>query len=138
MVIDTSALLAILLNEPERPSFIDAMEAADARHLSVASFVEASMVIEGRHGAEGIRDLDRFLQYADVELAPVNQEQGKLAREAFRRFGKGRHPARLNFGDCFGYALATARGEALLFKGDDFSLTDVVRAIAPPSNERAN
>lgn len=132
MVIDTSALVAILQKEPERRAFIDAIEAADSRLMSVATFVEMSMVIEARHGAEGLRDLDHFISRAGIELVPVDVEQGRLARNAFRRFGKGRHRAGLNYGDCFSYALATAVGEPLLFKGDDFGQTDVVAVASSP------
>lgn len=125
MVIDTSALVAILQREPERRSFIEAIEAADARLMSVATFVEIAIVIDARHGAEGVRDLDHFIARAGIELVPVDAEHGSLAREAFSRFGKGRHRAGLNYGDCFSYALATSAGEPLLFKGDDFLHTDV-------------
>jgi len=131
MVIDTSALLAILQDEAERRAFNEAMETADSRSLSVASFVEISIVIEARHGAEGIRHLDRFLDRANVTVVPMDLEQGRLARQAFSRFGKGRHEAGLNFGDCFSYALAQVLGEPLLFKGEDFSRTDIVRYQPP-------
>jgi ribonuclease VapC len=131
MVLDTSALLAILQDEPERRSFNEAIEAADSRSLSVASLVEVSIVIEARHGAEGVRHLDRFLDRAAVRVVPVDLEQGRLARLAFSRFGKGRHAAALNFGDCFSYALAQALGEPLLCKGDDFHRTDV-NVCRPP------
>lgn len=127
MVIDTSALLAILQDEAERRAFNEAIEAADSRSLSVASFVEASIVIEARYGAEGTRHLDRFIDRAGVTLVPVDVEQGKLARQAFSRFGKGRHEAGLNFGDCFAYALAQVLGEPLLHKGEDFTRTDISR-----------
>ena len=125
MVIDTSALVAILQREPERRAFIEAIEAADARLMSVATFVEISIVVEARYGAEGLRDLDHFVARADIELIPVDAGQGTLARGAFSRFGKGRHRAGLNYGDCFSYALAISTGEPLLFKGDDFVHTDV-------------
>jgi ribonuclease VapC len=127
MVIDTSALLAILQDEPERRAYNEAIEAADSRSLSVASLVEISIVIETRYGAEGVRHLDRFIDRASVKVVAVDAEQGKLARQAFSRFGKGRHPAGLNFGDCFSYALAQAFGEPLLYKGAAFSQTDVAR-----------
>jgi ribonuclease VapC len=126
MVIDTSAILAILQNEPERRAFNEAIEAADSRAMSVASFVETSIVIEVRYGAEGLRDLDLFLDRAGIELVPVDAEQAREARLAFSRFGKGRHAAGLNFGDCFTYALAKVRREPLLFKGTDFTQTDVL------------
>jgi ribonuclease VapC len=126
MVIDTSALLAILQGEPERRSFLEAIEAADSVRLSVAGFVEASIVIESRYGAEGRRDLDRLLARAGVELIAVDAEQGEVARGAFSRFGKGRHRAALNYGDCFAYAISTVLGEPLLCKGNDFIHTDVL------------
>ena len=125
MVIDTSALVAILYGEAERRLFIEAIEAADVRLLSVATFVEICIVIEARHGAEGVRDLDHFIARAGIELLPLDAEVGKLACGAFSRFGKGRHRAGLNYGDCFSYALAISTGEPLLFKGDDFAHTDV-------------
>lgn len=125
MVIDTSALVAILRNEPERPMFIEAIEATDSRRMSAATFVEISVVVESRHGAEGLRDLDLFLTTAGIDLVSVDSEQAHMARRAFTRFGKGRHRAELNYGDCFSYALAIVVGEPLLFKGDDFGHTDV-------------
>src|SRR5690349_16196216 len=125
MVIDTSALLAILQREPERRRFLEAIESADSIRMSVASFVEASLVIESRDGSEGLRDFDRFIARAGIELIPVDLEQGQLARSAFSRFGKGRHRAGLNFGDCFSYAAAIQLREPLLAKGDDFIHTDV-------------
>lgn len=128
MVIDSSAILAILQDEPERRPFNEAIEAAESRLMSVASFVETSIVTEVRFGADGVRDLDLFLSKAEVELVPVDTEQAQLARLAFRQYGKGRHPAALNFGDCFTYALAKLENEVLLYKGEDFSHTDLVRA----------
>ena len=129
MVIDTSALLAILQNEPERSAYNRAIELADTRTLSTASFVELSMVIESRYGPEGTRDLDLFLSRANIELIPVSSDQAYVALQAFRQYGKGRHPAGLNFGDCFSYALAKSLGEPLLFKGNDFSQTDLTQAV---------
>ena len=128
MVIDTSAVLAILRNEPERRRFNQAIEADATRLMSVASFVEASMVMEARHGYDGIRDLDLFLARAEIELVPVDVNQSHIARQAFRRYGKGRHQAALNFGNCFTYALAKTTEEPLLFKGNDFSQTDIEAA----------
>ena len=125
MVIDTSALVAILQRGPERRAFIEAIEAADARLMSAATFVEISIVIEVRHGAEGLRDLDHFIGRAGIEIVAVDADHGNVARSAFSRFGKGRHRAGLNYGDCFSYALAISTGEPLLFKGDDFVHTDV-------------
>ncbi len=124
MLLDTSCILAIFQREPERRSFIEAIEAADTVRMSVATFVETSIVIESRYGAEGLLDLDRFISRAGIELVPVDIEQGRLARSAFSRFGKGRHRAGLNLGDCFSYAIAAGFNEPLLCKGDDFVHTD--------------
>ena len=126
MVIDTSALVAILQDEPERRAFNRAIEAAERLAMSAASFVEVSMIIESRFGTDGIRDLDLFIAKANIELVPVDAEQAHIARTAFRDYGKRRHRAGLNFGDCFSYALAKALDEPLLFKGRDFSSTDIV------------
>ncbi len=136
MVIDPSAILAILQDEPERRAFNETIEAAKERRLSTASFVELSLVIEVRLGTEGIRDLDLFLTTAGIDLVPFDANQARLAREAFRRFGNGRHPAGLNLGDCFSYALARAMDEPLLFKGKDFPRTDVVPAQVPAARPR--
>ena len=129
MVIDTSALLAILQNEPERRDFNEAIEEAASLRLSVANFVEASIVIETRFGAEGLRDLDLLIDCAGVNIVSVDVEQGKEARRAFGRFGKGHHAAGLNYGDCFAYALARVLDEPLLFKGNDFSQTDLTPVL---------
>jgi ribonuclease VapC len=133
MVLDTSGILAILQDEPERRRFNEAVEAAETRSLSTASFVECSMILESRYGADGVRDLDLFIAKAQVSLVPVDDEQADLAGRAFRKYGKGRHPAGLNFGDCFSYALAQALNEPLLFKGNDFNETDI--HIHPASAE---
>ena len=125
MVIDTSALVAILLNEPEAAAFAAAMEADSTRLLSAVSFLEAAIVIEARTGAPGARELDLILHRARVDIVPFDSEQAELARDAYRAYGKGRHPAGLNFGDCCSYALAMTSREPLLFKGDDFAKTDV-------------
>ena len=129
MVIDTSAIVAILQNEPERRTFNEAIESAASCSLSAASFVEASMILESRYGSDGIRSLDLLISKASVELAVVDSDQALIARDAFRRFGKGRHPASLNYGDCFSYALAKTLDAPLLFKGNDFSQTDIVAAV---------
>ena len=128
MVLDTSALVAILLNEPERLPFIRLIENAAVRRLSATSRVEATLVIEGRKRDPGRADLELFLAEAAVEIVPVMLEHVEIACAAFRRYGKGRHPAGLNFGDVFAYALAKATGEPLLFKGDDFARTDIASA----------
>lgn len=132
MVIDTSALLAILFAEPERRTFNEAIEAADSRVMSVATLVEVSIVIESRFGAEGLRDLDLFLDRAGIELVDMDAEQAYAARRAFSRFGKGRHSAGLNYGDCFAYALASVLGEPLLYKGTDFGQTDITPFVPLP------
>src|SRR5262249_29513398 len=99
MVIDTSALLAILQNEPERRKFNEAIEAAETRSMSTASFIEISMIVESRYGADGVRDLDLLIAKAKVLLVPVDEDQAHLARRGFQKYGKGRHPAGLNYGD---------------------------------------
>jgi ribonuclease VapC len=128
MVLDTSAIVAILLNEPERHRFVRLIEAAPVRQLSAASRVEATLVIEGRKRDAGRADLDLFLSEAEVEVVPVTLDHVEIACEAFRRYGRGRHPAGLNFGDVFAYALAKTTGEPLLLKGDDFARTDITSA----------
>ena len=125
MVIDTSALIAILQDEPERRVLNEAIEAAETCAMSAGSFLETSMVIESRYGPDGTRDLDLFISKARITLTSVDADQAYVARDAFRRYGKGRHPAGLNFGDCFAYALAKMLDEPLLFKGKDFVLTDI-------------
>jgi ribonuclease VapC len=125
MVIDSSALLAILQNEPERRAFNESIEAAEQVLLSTATFVEISMIVESRLGADGVRDLELFIAKARIKLIPVDEEQAHLAVHAFRRYGEGRHAAALNFGDCFAYALARALADSLLFKGNDFAQTDI-------------
>lgn len=128
MVIDSSALLAILLGEPEIRAFNQKIEADPTRLMSVASYLEAAIIIDDRLGPEGGRDLRFFLLEADIEIVPVTIEQADVAREAYRRYGRGNHPARLNFGDCFAYALAKISSEPVLFKGDDFAKTDLAPA----------
>jgi len=129
MIIDTSALLAIFQDEPERRKFNEIIAAKEERSISVASFVEVSIVVEARFASEGIRDLDHYLTTARIDIIPVDLEQGRLAREAYRLYGKGRHPAGLNFGDCFSYALAKSSARPLLYKGKDFSQTDIECAV---------
>lgn len=125
MALDTSAILAVLLDEPERPRLEWLLGENPARLVSAATLVEASMVLESRHGESGRRALDRMLDLYEVAIVAFDRDQAELARDAFRRFGKGRHPVALNHGDCFAYALAKATGEPLLFKGEDFSRTDI-------------
>ncbi len=131
MVIDSSALLAILQDEPERRALVEVIESADRRCLSVVNLVEASIVLETRRGPAAAQLLDALVERAGIEVMGVDLEQGALARRAFARYGKGRHSAGLNFGDCFAYALAQTLGDSLLFKGNDFSQTDVAPARLP-------
>jgi ribonuclease VapC len=125
MVIDTSAVLAILLGEPEQRQFNEKIEADPVRLMSAASYLETAIVIDDRFGHEGARDLRLFLTEGEVVIEPVTMDQAEVAREAYRQFGKGNHSAALNFGDCFAYALAKLTGEPLLFKGNDFTQTDL-------------
>src|SRR5919202_861918 len=129
MVIDTSALLAILLQEPEAERFTRAIVGAVTRLLSAGNLLKVGIVIQARYGDEGSRDLDLLVLKLRLEIAPVTEQQVRIARRAYRQYGKGRgHPAALNYGDCFAYALARDAGAPLLFKGDDFSFTDVATA----------
>ena len=125
MVIDTSALLAIFLAEPERASFLDRIAQAEIRLVSAATVVETGIVLEARLGDAASREFDLFLHRARLEIVPVDAGQAEAARAAWRRYGKGRHPAALNFGDCFTYALAHSSGEPLLAKGSDFPKTKI-------------
>lgn len=125
MVIDTSALLAIFMGEPERKRFLALITGAERRLISAANALEAGIVLEAKRGEAAGREFDLFLQRAQIEVVAVDFEQVEMARLAWRRYGKGRHPAALNFGDCFAYALAKISGEPLLAKGDDFSQTDL-------------
>ena len=126
MVLDTSALLAILLNEPEADLFRLAMETDPVRLVSAANLLETAIVIEARVGEAGGRELDLLVHKAAIDIVAVDTEQVDLARHGYRQFGKGRHAAGLNYGDCFAYALAQYSGEPLLFKGDDFRQTDIL------------
>lgn len=126
MVIDTSAVIACLFGESERASFVSAIGTDSVRLISVVGVVEASLVILGRKRVGGLADLQVFLDDGEIERVPVDGRQAEAAIEAFRRFGRGRHPARLNIGDCFAYALAKTTGEPLLYKGHDFAQTDIV------------
>jgi ribonuclease VapC len=128
MVIDTSALIALLLNEADATQIAAAIESASVRLLSAANYLETSIVIESRKGEVGGRELDLLLYRASIEVTPVDQDQAEIARQAWRRYGKGRHPAGLNYGDCFAYALARQRSLPLLYIGDDFARTDIPRA----------
>jgi ribonuclease VapC len=129
MVLDTSALLALLLDEPEAEVFRAAVEEDTTRLVSAATLLETALVIEARKGEPGGRELDMLIHKAEVVVVSVDAEHVSEARRAYRRFGKGRHAAGLNFGDVFAYALARTAGEPLLFKGDDFAKTDIGRVI---------
>jgi len=129
MVVDTSALVAILLREPDAERFAVALEEARVRLLSAVTRVELTFVIEGRKGEAGRADLERLLNDGEFEVAAVTPQQAMIAITAFRTYGKGRHPAGLNIGDCFSYALARATGHPLLFKGNDFTHTDIQPAL---------
>ncbi|WGZ93262.1 MAG: type II toxin-antitoxin system VapC family toxin [Candidatus Thiothrix putei] len=125
MVIDTSAIIAILLGEPETEALSKAILDDPKRLMSAFSLLECSIVIESRKGEAGGRELDLLLYRLQVEIVDMNAEQTQLAREGWRQFGKGRHRAALNIGDCCSYALAKYAGEPLLFKGDDFNHSDI-------------
>jgi ribonuclease VapC len=134
MVIDTSAILAIALNEPDAPE-VEARIADDPiRLISAATVLEATMVLETRLGDTGGRELDLWLLKVGAEIVPFDAEQADAARRAWRRYGKGHHATALNYGDCFSYALAVTRGEPLLFKGADFAKTDISRPGQATSN----
>ena len=130
MVIDTSALVAMLNDEPEAQRFEAAVEAEHVRLISAAAYVETAIVIETRFGEPGGRELDLWLHRAAVDLVAVDADQADAARLAFRMYGKGRHRGGLNYGDCFAYALAKVSGQPLLFKGDDFARTDIRAVLA--------
>jgi ribonuclease VapC len=125
MVIDSSALVAIFLREPEREFYLRQIVHATARHISAVTYVETGIVLEGRRGIAAEHEFERFLKQAAIEVVAVDAEQSAAALAAWRKFGKGRHPAGLNLGDCFSYALSRSTGEPLLAKGDDFAKTDV-------------
>jgi ribonuclease VapC len=129
MILDTSALAAILFGEPEAARYTQLIHDTDHCLISAANFVELAIVIEGQIGPDAGRQCDIFFRRAGILVEPVTVEQAHLARQAFLDFGKGRHAAGLNFGDCFAYALAKVTGEPLLFKGQDFSKTDVKAAV---------
>ena len=125
MIVDSSAILAVLNREDDADRYDDAIVTARNCRMSVANLLETFIVVESRGGAAAGRRFEAFLESAGIEPMPVTIEQLDAARRAWRRFGKGNHPAALNFGDCFAYALAEATGEPLLFKGDDFAKTDI-------------
>jgi len=131
MVVDTSALVAIVLGETDAETFLAALRgSADPVHLSATSAVETAIVVEARQGPDAARDLALLVDGLGISVQPVDPDQVPIAVAAWRRFGKGRHPAALNLGDCFSYALARTLGEPLLFKGEDFSQTDLASVLA--------
>ena len=129
MIVDSSAILAILFNEEDAESYARAITDADACRISAANFVEVAIVVEAQTKASGSRQFDAFFRRAGIVIEPVTEEQAHIARQAYTDFGKGRHKTGLNFGDCFAYALAKTTGETLLFKGEDFKKTDLASAI---------
>ena len=131
MIVDTSALIAILYKEPEHLQFIQLLHDAESWRISVANLLELAMVVESQVGSDAARQIDALFRRVGIVIEPVTVEHGMLARQAFLDYGKGRHKAGLNFGDCFSYALAKATGEPLLFKGNDFSQTDIEPAARP-------
>lgn len=135
MVIDSSALVAILLREPERAFFVRQILGAKIRLVSAVTFVETGMVLEGRRGQGARHQFSKLLEDASIEIVPVDAEIAMAALAAWRKYGKGRHPAGLNLGDCFSYAVAKRTGEPLLAKGDDFSRTDIELCPQAPATQ---
>ena len=129
MILDTSPLVAILAKEPDSELYINAISRAPRCRISAGNFLELSIVIEGQFGADVLRQCDALIRRIGIVIEPVTVDQAHVARQAFHDFGKGRHPAALNFGDCFAYALAKTTGEPLLFKGEDFKETDIPSAL---------
>ena len=129
MIVDSSAVLAILFDEEGAETFARILTEADSCRMSAANFVEVAIVVEAQTKNSGSRQFDAFFRRAGIVIEPVTEEQAHIARQAYTDFGKGRHPAGLNFGDCFAYALAKASGESLLFKGQDFKKTDIASAL---------
>ncbi len=132
MIVDSSALVAILRLEPDAGRYNDAIAAAGRPRISAVNYVEAAIVVESSRDPVATRRFDQFVAMSELSVVPVTASQALVARAAYRDFGKGSgHPAKLNFGDCFAYALAAESGEPLLFKGDDFGHTDVTAALPP-------
>jgi len=129
VIVDTSALLAVLFGEKDAENYARAISEADVCRISAATFVEVSVVVESQTGDAGSRQWDSFFRTAGISIEPVTEEHAYAARQAWSDFGKGRHPAGLNFGDCFSHALAKVSGEPLLFKGQDFRKTGIPPAL---------
>jgi ribonuclease VapC len=125
MIIDTSAIIAVLFSEDDAPLYAGAIAAAETCRISAGTFLETSIVVESQTKQDGSHQLDAFMRRASIVVEPFTEEQAHVARQAFLDFGKGRHPACLNFGDCFAYALSKTAAEPLLFKGEDFAKTDL-------------
>jgi len=128
VIVDTSAIIAILFNEEDAQIYAEAITQAESCRMSAATFVETAIVVEAQTKNNGGRQLDAFIRRAAIAIEPVTEEQAHIARQAFIDFGKGRHPAGLNYGDCFSYALSKTTREPLLFKGKDFAKTDLIAA----------
>ena len=139
MIVDTSAVVAILRNEPDADRYLDALAAAVSPRISAGTYLETAIVVDGNRDPVLSRRLDELLVEAGITIDPVTREQAETARQAYRDFGKGsKHPAGLNFGDCFAYALARVTAEPLLYKGDDFGATDLapaLNAVDPPEDD---
>jgi ribonuclease VapC len=129
IAVDSSAIIAMIMREMGEERYVAAMRVAATPLLSAANYVECAMVLS--RFADGRQELDEWIDHFDVDIVPVDRLQAQLAADAFVRFGRGRHPARLNYGDCFAYALAASRNIPLLYKGNDFSQTDIVPALTP-------
>jgi ribonuclease VapC len=137
VILDTSVIVALLLAEPDAPAFARLIKEADVVRMSAASYVELAAVIDGRRAAEASGSLDPFLERMRVVIEPLTERQARIARDVNQRYGRGSgHPARLNMGDCFAYALARDLGEPLLFKGNDFAQTDIELVTTPIRTER--
>jgi ribonuclease VapC len=129
VIIDTSAMLAVALREPDGRRYLKAILVAMPRRISVSNWLEATMVVDRRGNTQAVDWLEDLIQQAEIEVMPVSVSQGEIARRAWRTYGRGIHPARLNYGDCFAYALAKEARELLLFKGNDFAQTDIEPAL---------
>lgn len=129
MIIDTSAIIAVLFNESDARIYAEAIVKSENCRISAATFLETAIVIEAQTENAGIQQFDAFIRRAGIIVEPVTQDQAQIARQAYSDFGKGRHPAGLNFGDCFSYAFSKASGEPVLFKGGDFGKTDIGSAV---------
>ena len=138
MIIDSSAILAILFDEPDAALYAAAIATTPACRISAVNYVEAAVVVESKLAVAGGRQFDTFMRRALIAIEPVTEKHAQLARQAYAEFGKGRHPAGLNFGDCFAYALAMATREPLLYKGRDFSKTDVLSATSRSKPTKGN